>query len=615
MRLAAFEQSGFIYTSTNGGVTWTTQSALGTNTWETRGLASSGDGTRLAIVATLSLLGDIWTAKAGQAVPLSTNFRWTHPSTGMHIGLSITSSSDGTKLAAGDGSGDIWTSTNGGYSWKDRTSSGSHQYKSITSSSDGMKLAASDNYGSGSGGDIYTSTDGGATWTDRSSAGARNWNSITSSSDGTKLAAVDGNPGDIWTSTDSGATWTDRSSAGSRAWQSITSSSDGTKLAAGDCSPGDVWTSTDSGVTWTDRSSATNCWRSITSSSDGTKLAAVDGNSANVYTSADSGATWTTHLIAGTGTHWLWSITSSSDGTKLAVADTLGYIGYGIYTSKDSGATWTLQQAPGLHDWNTITSSSDGSKLAAVYNSGGDVWIGTVAKTTLAQANTTFMSNGLVGYWTFDGKTLNWKTGQVLDISGNNNTGQMIGMSTTTSPVPGKIGQALKFNGSSSCVTTGNIADNLSNMTVSAWIKTNTGSTGAIVSKIHDYFAGTGWALERSGWNQGDIGFFTQDNGGNSYNFFTTTATTWGDNKWHHVVATLSGGVAGTITIYIDGVSQPLTNHSSGTVVSDSNSNNVVIGGFDTALTAYFPGTIDDVRIYNRALGADEITQLYNAGR
>ncbi|MCA9326253.1 hypothetical protein KC976_01460, partial [Candidatus Saccharibacteria bacterium] len=100
-------------------------------------------------------------------------------------------------------------------------------WQSITSSADGTKLAAVVD-----GGSIYTSADSGATWTERTSAGSRNWASIASSTDGTKLAAVvDG--GYIYTSADSGATWTERTSAGSRNWYSITSSTDGTKLAAG----------------------------------------------------------------------------------------------------------------------------------------------------------------------------------------------------------------------------------------------------------------------------------------------------------------------------------------------------------------------------------------------
>ncbi|MCK5268826.1 MAG: InlB B-repeat-containing protein, partial [Spirochaetes bacterium] len=56
------------------------------------------------------------------------------------------------------------------------------QWYSITSSADGTKLAALGFE------QIYTSTDSGATWTARDSS--RQWNSITSSADGTKLAAT-----------------------------------------------------------------------------------------------------------------------------------------------------------------------------------------------------------------------------------------------------------------------------------------------------------------------------------------------------------------------------------------------------------------------------------------
>jgi hypothetical protein len=57
--------------------------------------------------------------------------------------------------------------------------------QSITSSSDGSKLAAVgfDSY-------IYTSSDSGDTWIESLQAGSLQWRSITSSSDGSKLAAV-----------------------------------------------------------------------------------------------------------------------------------------------------------------------------------------------------------------------------------------------------------------------------------------------------------------------------------------------------------------------------------------------------------------------------------------
>ncbi|MEI6042645.1 MAG: hypothetical protein WCQ00_03730, partial [bacterium] len=86
--------------------------------------------------------------------------------------------------------------------WTPRDSS--RRWYSITSSADGTKLAAVDYFGY-----IYTSTSSGVTWTTNGySSGQHYWSSITSSADGTMLAAVDYNNGYIYTSTNSGATWT-----------------------------------------------------------------------------------------------------------------------------------------------------------------------------------------------------------------------------------------------------------------------------------------------------------------------------------------------------------------------------------------------------------------------
>ena len=67
------------------------------------------------------------------------------------------------------------------------------------------------------------------------------------------------------------------------------------------------------------------------------------------------------------------------------------------------------------------------------------------------------IQSGLVGYWTFDGKDTSWTnstTATTLDKSGNGNTGTLTNMLQSTAPVPGKIGQALKFDGSSGYVQT-----------------------------------------------------------------------------------------------------------------------------------------------------------------
>ncbi len=164
------------------------------------------------------------------------------------------------------------TNWNSQTSWTQTSAPTNELWESIASSADGTKLAAVDD-----GGGIYTSTNGGATWIQTSAPSAVGtgsaWLSIASSSDGVKLAAVlDG--GGIWTSTNAGVTWA-QTSAPDNGLAPIPSSSDGTKLAAGVSNGGGIWTSTNAGVTWVQTSAPNEDWLSIASSSDGTKLAAV----------------------------------------------------------------------------------------------------------------------------------------------------------------------------------------------------------------------------------------------------------------------------------------------------------------------------------------------------
>ena len=77
------------------------------------------------------------------------------------------------------------------------------------------------------------------------------------------------------------------------------------------------------------------------------------------------------------------------------------------------------------------------------------------ARILLGASNNTSLSNGLVGYWPLDGAVTNWNTNTTLDLSGQGNTGQLNAMSTTSSPVAGKIGQALKLDGTDDYVNLG----------------------------------------------------------------------------------------------------------------------------------------------------------------
>jgi hypothetical protein len=79
-------------------------------------------------------------------------------------------------------------------------------------------------------------------------------------------------------------------------------------------------------------------------------------------------------------------------------------------------------------------------------------------------------------------------------------------------------------------------------------------------------------------------------------------------NKWYHIVGTYDGTV---MKLYIDGALDNSRSYVGGIPTSDDD---LIIGGYYS--TDFLSNSkIDDVRIYNRALSAAEVKQLYNAGR
>lgn len=412
-----------LYTSTDGGVTWTYQSNAGARRWIS--VTSSGDGVKLAAV---SHLGYVYTSTDGGTT-------WTERTgAGTNGWYFVTMSTDGTKLLLGGFHTDLYASTDDGgtwtslskygdwfgaalsadgnrlvasadylytarvivtitppsnlsppvsshNNWTERTSAGLHDWNDIASSADGMKLIAADvhNYDC-SGGFLYTSTDSGVTWTARASAEGRVWQSVASSADGTKLVAADTCGGDwnggyLYTSPDSGVTWTEQTGSGKQPWVALASSVDGEKLVAAAYN-GSVYTSDNSGVTWTERTDAgVRNWQAVTSSADGAKLVAVVGNGA-IYTSSDGGASW--HEQRGARSRNWSAVVSSADGTKLMAADRGGY----LYISTDSGLNWVEQESLGTAAWFRLASSADGAKLITgayggllyVSTDGGQTW-------------------------------------------------------------------------------------------------------------------------------------------------------------------------------------------------------------------------------------------------
>ncbi len=205
------------------------------------------------------------------------------------------------------------------------------------------------------------------------------------------------------------------------------------------------------------------------------------------------------------------------------------------------------------------------------------------------------LTTGLVGYWTFNGKDTNWGTNTTQDKSGQGNTGTLIGMSTTTSPVAGKIGQGLNSISSTGYIALGT-PSSLSisgSITISAWIYPRSKYDG--IFRKTDDITGFNFRL----YDQTDRNLLFGRSGVNV--FSNAGAITL--NKWQFVTVTNDGV---NTKFYVNGVDVGTTAQS-GIVASPGVTANIGYAGDGTAYRA-----LDDVRIYNRALSAQEVKLLYN---
>ena len=240
------------------------------------------------------------------------------------------------------------------------------------------------------------------------------------------------------------------------------------------------------------------------------------------------------------------------------------------------------------------------TEVAKLYQSGSVIFNGSSA----ALQNGTTLSQGLVGLWTFDGKDINWNAMTATDRSGQGNTGTLVGLNQRSVDT-GHLGQALTFDGGSTHVDVSSSASLgiTGNITMSAWIKTNSPTADQIIaSRWGGGGTSNSYALQLAG-SLGQIQFFLGGPG-----TLTSSAATV-DTHWHFITATYDGA---NERLYEDGA-QIGSQAASG---PNQNGGQDLHIGYEPAGFGgqYFSGTIDDVRIYNRALSAAEVKQLYKLG-
>jgi hypothetical protein len=191
-------------------------------------------------------------------------------------------------------------------------------------------------------------------------------------------------------------------------------------------------------------------------------------------------------------------------------------------------------------------------------------------------------------------------------------------------PVPGEVAGALSFNGSNQWVQAVNATEGdigTGDMSADAWIQTNSQGVQEIVNKLllvdQDVLLNepghpqTGYLL---GLSSGRLVFIYADgaaaDGGVPIEWSVPSGSI-ADGKWHHVAATISRSSTTGGTLYVDGVASLVFDPTDRTG-SWSNSQPLTIGGPQTGSS--FKGAIDEVQIFNRALSATEVGDIYAAG-
>jgi len=190
----------------------------------------------------------------------------------------------------------------------------------------------------------------------------------------------------------------------------------------------------------------------------------------------------------------------------------------------------------------------------------------------------------------------------VADVSGNNNTGTLVGATWTSQ---GRFGNALAFNGASYVrIPDAATLDLTTGLTLEAWVypTVTPSSWSTVIMKeqpgefVYVLYAGSPDNRPHLFFNLGTSSSSERGVAGPSGLPL---------NTWSHLAGTYDGT---TLRLYVNGAlvgSQAVT-------AQIATSNGALRIGGNTVWNEYFRGQIDEVRMYNRPLSAAEIQQDMN---
>ena len=252
--------------------------------------------------------------------------------------------------------------------------------------------------------------------------------------------------------------------------------------------------------------------------------------------------------------------------------------------------------APYSVSWNTTGVANGAHSLTAVArDAAGNSTTSAAVGVTVANAAP---SGGLVAAYGFEETTGT----AVTDSSGSGNAGTIAGGATRTTA--GRFGRAISFDGVNDMVTVAdsNSLDLTGAMTLEGWV--NPAALGTtwrtlVLKESPGYFRYALYANTDTGGPSGHV-FIGSD-------LDARAPTRLALNTWTHLATTYDGT---TVRTYVNGT---LVASRAVTGAMAASTNPLRIGG-NSVWSEWFRGTIDEVRVYNRALSAAELTTDMNRG-
>lgn len=194
-----------------------------------------------------------------------------------------------------------------------------------------------------------------------------------------------------------------------------------------------------------------------------------------------------------------------------------------------------------------------------------------------------------------------------LDSTGNGNNGTQV--NGVTLDQAGKFGEAVSFTANASSYITlpisGANTTNGQQVTVAFWMNWN-GNGGTSSGWAVAFAFSSGLSITFN--NNGHFGFCTENE--DLYGLSSAGIPT---NTWVHVAAVIKNGSLTSNKIYINGVSQSLSQlDGTPTAANEKAATSGYIGNLDGTDVFNFQGLIDDVAVFNGALTAAQISTIYN---